>query len=356
MRRLFSALKKSLSSTNPVAAPERTASFENLEDRRLMSLTVGSLLADNRGQVFVNLTSTSGTINKSTINKTSVILYSAGADKIYGNTDDVRLAENVVFNTNVNRIIVTTKVAPSVAYRIRLVASRIQTQTGVKLDGEFHGTFPTGNGTEGGDFNALTKVDKSITPTIRMTTTLGSLAIKLRGDKAPNSTNYFMTKSNQGFFDNVMFNKSTTGTGAVLESGIIKVGSDNKFFVTPPVDRNPETTGLAGSTATIAFSREPVNPAVEGNGFVFNMANNTNANRVFGSVTSGFNVLQAINALTAIDLAPEHQFSLANTATVPVNNSSVDHSTYVPFTNSIFIKRTAVQMRIVPISSATKVG
>src|SRR3954464_15562238 len=117
MRRLFSALKKSLSSTNPVAAPERTASFENLEERRLMSLTVGSLLADNRGQVFVNLTSTSGTINKSTINKTSVILYSAGADKIYGNTDDVRLAENVVFNTNVNRIIVTTKVAPSVAYR-----------------------------------------------------------------------------------------------------------------------------------------------------------------------------------------------------------------------------------------------
>ena len=78
-----------------------------------MSLTVSSVLADNRGQVYVNLATTSGIINRSTINKSSVLLYSAGADKKYGTSDDVRLAENIVFNTNVNRIIVTTKVGPA---------------------------------------------------------------------------------------------------------------------------------------------------------------------------------------------------------------------------------------------------
>jgi peptidyl-prolyl cis-trans isomerase A (cyclophilin A) len=308
------------------------------------------VLADNRGQVYINLNAGGGAVDNTTISKSSVLLYSAGADAKFGTTDDVRLTENVAFNTNINRIIVTTKVAPNVGYRVRLIASRIKLKTTNELlDGDFHGTYPTGNGSPGGDYNALTKIDKTTTPTIRMITSFGSMAIKLDGVHAPVTTNYFVDRANRGFYDNVMFNQSTS---TILESGIIKVGSDNKFFVTDPgtVAKVPEVTGLSNSQGTIAMSRLPIDGTKEGNGFFFNMASSSRTTSVFGSVTSGFNVLQQINALTAITLAPEHQFTLADTSKVPVTNSSINHSTYLPFNHSAFINRTAVQMRVVAMS------
>ena len=64
-----------------------------------------------------------------------------------------------------------------------------------------------------------------------MTTSYGSLAIKLDATKAPKTVNWYQDRANRGFYDNVMFNQSTS---AILESGIIKVGADNLFFVTDP--------------------------------------------------------------------------------------------------------------------------
>ena len=105
----------------------RSPMMENLEDRRMFaSIQVGSVSADNRGKVLITLIPNGETIDASTINKTSCILYTAGTDGILGTTDDVRERENVVFNSTFNRITISSKQKAGTGYRVRLSATRIR--------------------------------------------------------------------------------------------------------------------------------------------------------------------------------------------------------------------------------------
>jgi len=74
-RRVFERIR-SITST-PLADRDtqtRPALMENLEGRALMSITVDSIVADNRGKVLVILNPGGGTIDATTITKTSCLL------------------------------------------------------------------------------------------------------------------------------------------------------------------------------------------------------------------------------------------------------------------------------------------
>lgn len=324
--------------------------MENLEDRRMFaSIQVGSIFADNRGKVLITLIPNGGTVDPATINKTSCILYTAGPDKILNTADDVRERENVVWNAQFNRITISSKQKAGTGYRVRLSATRIKTLTGDVMDGEYKSSGASGNGSPGGDYNIQTKNDKTKTPTVRMGTTFGTVAIKLNLTAAPATGAYFMGRADNGTYDNIMFTRSVKGTGGLLAAGAIQITPANEYEVTSIGDgKTPETTGLSPNRGTIAMDRIKLDTTKEGNGFIFNMSNNSNDRSVFGTVTSGIAALDAINNLTAIDLAPQHQFFLVDTSKVPIV-SAATNATFSPEDHAAFITRTAVQMRVAAV-------
>ncbi|CAN5336119.1 hypothetical protein BH09PLA1_BH09PLA1_13810 [soil metagenome] len=333
----------------PVAVARRTALMENLEDRRLMSITVSSIIADNRGKVLITLNPNGETVDATTLTKTSCIMYSAGADKILGTADDVRERESVTWTPAFNRITINSKQKAGTGYRIRLSATRIKTLGGQVMDGEFNSSGESGNGSPGGDYNIQTKNDKGSAPQVRMNTTLGTVVLRVNRTAAPLTSAYFLGRTDNGFYDDVMINKSVSGTNGQVGAGSIKITPANEYEVTSIGDgKTPENTGLAHSRGTIAMERIPIDTTKEGNGFFFNTSNNTSNRSVFGSVRSGIAVLDSINALTAINLAPQHQFVLVDTSKVPIRTTATN-ATFSPQQDAVMINRTAVQMRIAAV-------
>lgn len=322
-------------------ADRRPALMENLEGRALMSSVVESIIADNRGKVLIILNPGGGTIDTTTINKTSCILYTAGADSLLNTADDVRERESVVFQPSINRITMNSKLKAGTGYRIRLSGARIKTLAAEQLDGD-------GNGLPGGDYNVQTKNEKGPTPTVRMNTSLGTVVLRLNLTAAPKTGLFFMGRANSSFYDGVMFNRSLKGADGVVAAGSIKISQLNEYEVTPiGAGKAPETTGLTNTRGTISMDRITIDPSKEGNGFAFNTSNNTSSNRtVFGTVRSGLAVLDAINNLATLNLAPQHSFVLVDTKNVPIVSSATS-ATFSPNVHAVLINRTAVQMRVV---------
>ncbi|MBC8107883.1 MAG: peptidylprolyl isomerase [Anaerolineae bacterium] len=315
--------------------------MENLEGRTLMASVVESIIADNRGKVLVILNPGGGTIDTTTINKSSAILYTAGPDNLLNTLDDVRERESVVFQSSINRITINSKLKAGTGYRIRLSGARIKTLANEQLDGD-------GNGVPGGDYNVQTKNEKGPTPTVRMNTSLGTVVLRLNLTAAPKTAAYFMGRANASFYDGVMVTKSVTGTDGGVGAGSIKISQLNEYEVTPiGAGKAPEATGLTNTRGTISMERITIDATKEGNGFFFNTSNNTTSNKtVFGTVRSGLAVVDAINNLTEISLAPEHSFVLVDTSKVPILSPATS-ATFSPNTHAVLIHRTAVQMRVV---------
>ena len=321
--------------------------MENLEGRTLMSIVVDTIIADNRGKVLVTLNPNGGTVDPATITKTSCILYTAGTDKILGTLDDVRARENVVWTPAFNRITIVSKQKAGTGYRIRLSATRIKTLTGEVMDGEFNASGPSGNGSPGGDFNIQTKNDKGSSPQVRMNTSLGTVVLRVNLTNAFDTSSYFLNRANNSFYDGLMVTKSVKGAGGGVGAGSIKITQANEYEVTTIGEgKDPEATGLANTRGTISMERIPIDNSKEGNGFFFNTSDNSSSNRtVFGTVRTGLGVLDAINNLTAINLAPQHAFELVDTSKVPIV-SPATNATFSPNQHAVMITRTAVQMKV----------
>jgi cyclophilin family peptidyl-prolyl cis-trans isomerase len=119
---------------------------------------------DNRGRVVITLDAASrGELTTNEINSLSCAIYTAGPDSIFGTADDEKVRAPVRWIASRAQIVMTADIRADRQYRIRLVSSRIRTPDGGRLDGEFFGTFPTGNGIAGGDFNAVSKRNTSAT-------------------------------------------------------------------------------------------------------------------------------------------------------------------------------------------------
>jgi hypothetical protein len=112
-------------------------------------------------------------LDATSVDATTVIVERSGGDGIFGNGNDVTITpvSVTVPAANTKTIVVDLSTAPPTedTYRVTLVGTgptMIRDLGGNALDGEFSGTFPSGNGTQGGNFVATFTV-AGIQPTLQ---------------------------------------------------------------------------------------------------------------------------------------------------------------------------------------------
>ena len=192
MSRRFHSRDVSPTSRPRRAAPEQPAPnlLEALEGRVLMHegpLKVHSVVADNRGEVLISMNQA---IRASNVNTGSIQMYTAGPDNVLGTRDDTRVTTQLNYQPTGARVVIRSELPAGTGYRVKLVSARIGSADGhEKLDGEFNGSYPSGNGVVGGNFEFQVKNDKTKTPLVRMSTEEGAVTLLLRGDAAPQTVN-----------------------------------------------------------------------------------------------------------------------------------------------------------------------
>ena len=90
-------------------------------------------LADNRGQVILTADEA---LNPATVNTSSVLIYTAGADGILGTADDVQQSATVSYNAATDQIVATATIPAGTQYRVDALGSQVAAPGGTDLDGE----------------------------------------------------------------------------------------------------------------------------------------------------------------------------------------------------------------------------
>jgi cyclophilin family peptidyl-prolyl cis-trans isomerase len=336
-------------------------SIEGLEDRLLLTAAprVLSVVADNRGEVTIQLSRTVTGVSKS-----SVKLFTAGADGIIGNGDDVRQPSQVLYNVNTARITIKGKLAADAGYRVRLQSLLITSLDGRHLDGEFNGAFPSGDGHPGGNFAFQVKNDKTKTPSARISTTDGIITVKLREDVAPKTVANFLDYANSGRYDNVFWTRSENNPSPfVIQGGSLQItgtgqaASDVKVTTTdaPVADEAPGA--ISNTIGTLAFAKGGPNTAT--NQFFINLADNSFLDAtsnsggftVFAEITKGLSVAQATNQHPTTDLSSQIGIDPTTGVTnVPVVSKAQADAGLNPLRDLIVVRRIAVLDKIAPVA------
>jgi cyclophilin family peptidyl-prolyl cis-trans isomerase len=140
------------------------------------------------------------------------------------------------------------------------------------------------------------------TATVTLATEKGAIVIEVKGSLAPNAAGNFVALAECGFFDGVVFHR--------LMPGFVIQAGDGEFGRKPNVDSGRVGTGSPG----YSFADDPVTtPYVRGTVAMANSGPNTNGSQfficladlsslppsysVFGTVTSGMEVVDAIAAM-----------------------------------------------------------
>lgn len=246
--------------------------IEGLEDRLLLTAApkVLSVIADNRGEVTIQLSRTVTGVSKS-----SVKLFTVGADGVIGDTDDVRQPSQVVFNSTTGKITIKGKLSANAGYRVRLQSALISSLDGRHLDGEYTGTLPSGDGHPGGNFSFQVKNDKSATPTVRMSTSQGTIDLTLLKGAAPKNVANFESYLNSGEYDDIWVTRSVAGF--VVQLGGLNISPAHNTLGTVPA--GPAVAGEGGvsntrGTVALALSQGPDSGTDE---FFFNLGDNSSA-------------------------------------------------------------------------------
>lgn len=349
--------------SSTAASSSRASTFEGLEHRLLMAAAprITSVVADNRGEVIMTSSRTLAGVSKS-----SVKLFTGGADGIVGTVDDVRVPAQVSFTEATGRITIKGKLAAGTGYRVRIDSKLVTSLDGRRLDGEFNGTLPSGNGTPGGNFAFQAKSDKSNTPTVRMSTSAGTIVLRLRKDVAPATVANFLAYANNGRFDNVFFTRSENNPNPfVIQGGSLQItddGQDASDIVATKrdaavADENSLPGALSNTIGTLSFAKSGPNTAT--NQFFINLADNSfldSPTRTdggftpFAEITSGLAVAQAINQKPVANLTPQIGTAASSTNTgvsnVPVNDTIQATTALNPFRDLQYIRKTAPVMKI----------
>lgn len=345
--------------------------MENLETRILLhNPTIQYAIADNRGEVQITLDSNSSELDASFFNKNSVQMYEAGADGILGNADDFRVAASVRFTPSNQRLLIRGPVTAGNGYRIKIVSSRIPVSPGFALDGNFTGSFPSGDGVAGGNFEMRVKNDKSATPTARFSTSEGTIDVRLffgasTGHVAtPKNVINFLTYANATHYDNIFVHR--VAKDFVVQFGGLNIQDNNTVGTVAtglPVNGEPGNLNVKYSLA-LALSTGPNSGTNE---FFFNMDDNTSLDddsnggpfTVFGEVSTagGRAVLDAMNARDRANLSSTLGGLGSSVDNVPVNpgvpiSGQTDFTggtlgkTLDPFADLILVRRVAVRSRV----------
>lgn len=266
LSRLFSRRE-----SQPTQAQARPCLVEPLEKREFLTLMVTSMIADNRGSVQVTLNQEADPL---TVHRTSVQVYTTGPDgKIY-TADDVFVPAAVRYVSGIRRISINFSLPVNTQYRVKLVSSRIKDLVGNMLDGEFSGTFPTGNNVPGGNTEFTVVHDKSATPTVRMSTSKGVITLKVLRGLKPRTAAHFLSHVNSGDYDNIFFTRKIDGF--IIQTGSLKIDQNNQV-VQPnagaSVANEFTTNPISNVRGTLAFAKGG-SPDSATNQFFFNLGNN----------------------------------------------------------------------------------
>ena len=350
-----------------MSANVRSPLVESLEGRVFLHsgpLQVTGVVADNRGEMIISLNQP---IRPSNVNTGAVQMYTGGADGRLATLDDVRVQTQLNYQVTGSRIIIRSTLPADTGYRIKLVSARIETVDGdVNLDGEFDGTFPSGNGLSGGqglsggNFEFQVKNDRSTRPLMRWSTSAGVITTRMFKDIAPQTVSNFRTYADDGDFDNTFFTRSVADF--IIQGGSLQINSQNAVVegqVRAPVVNEFNHSNTRG---TIAMAKQGGNPNSATNQWFFNLANNAGTApngldfqnggfTVFAEVTnaSGLAVMDAIAAKPKRDLTAQIGSVSASTdvSTVPVN--AVGTGNINPSEDLIVIRRISQLMLIRPI-------
>jgi peptidyl-prolyl cis-trans isomerase B (cyclophilin B) len=347
---------------------KKSIGLEGLETRVLMAVAppnITGALADNRGEVTIQFSRSVGGLSTSTVH-----FFTAGPDGKIGTKDDPGQLAPITYSPSHARLIIHGVVKADHAYRIRIDANTVGDAAHRKLDGEFTGKLPTGNGVAGGNFAFYVKNDQSQTPAVRMQTSLGFIDLKMRKDVAPLTVANFLKYANLGLYDNVFFTRSENNpnpfviqvgglriTGKGTSAANVKVNTQ----LSPVADENPG--GISNTIGTLSFAKNAPNNNT--NQFFINLNNNSfldsktdpNTNggfTVFAQITKNLTVAQAINQKPTANLQPQlaaqEAGSGAGVENAPVNNAATAMAALNPFRDLMVIARVAVIDKIKPLT------
>jgi len=352
---VFKRLLSRLSRNDRVESqPLHKPVVEQLETRWMLhNPTVIGANADNRGEVFITLDPSSSELSAATFNKNSVQMYGAGPDGHLGNADDVRVAASIRYTPSNQRLLVRGPVEAGTGYRVKIVASRISVPAPFGFDGDFNGTFPSGNGVPGGNFEFQVKNDKSTTPTVRMSTSAGTINLKMRADVAPKSVANFMKYANSGRYDNIFFTRDVQGF--IIQGGSLQISgsgtSPSNVVETALFPKVVNEFNISNTRGTVALAKQGGDPNSATNQFFFNLADNaSNLDAQNGGFTvfaqvkdnASLAVMDAIAGRTPVDLSSQMgPFSSTDVATVPVNNATQAMAGLNPARDLVTIRRVA---------------
>jgi len=358
---MFSRLLNRQKTTRPVVARQFV---EGLENRQMLAAApiITNVIADNRGEVQI----TASRFLRG-VNKNSVRFFTAGADGTIGTADDIRKTDiSVSFNASNNRVTVRGNTESNATYRVRLESTLITSGDNRRLDGEFLGTLPTGNGTQGGNFNFVARRDRSSTPRVRVATTEGTIILRMRGDLTPTHAQNFLDYANSGRYDNVFFTRSENNPAPfVIQGGSLQITGDGQeagdIIATTRfaaiLDENDLPGALSNTIGTLSFAKGGPDDAT--NQFFINLADNSFLDSpqrsdggftVFAEVTSGIAAAQAINQKPVANLQSQIGTVASSTNTgvtnVPVENQGQAEAGLNPLRDLPYIRRVAGQMKI----------
>lgn len=330
--------------------------IEPLEGRQLLSVTtrISSVTADNRGEVIMSVTAP---LNAATVTKSGVQAYTAGPDGKLGTTDDVHLPASVRYSSSLNRITVNAQVSADVAYRVRIVSSRVKDANGQQIDGEFNGgSSASGNGRAGGIFEFAATRDTSGTPTARLYTSAGTISLTLYRALKPISVANFLNYANSGDYDGIFVTRAYPNSSPFVEQlGGLKVNGSNQVVEVPdgsPIPSEFNTNGVITNGAyTVAFALSGSSNNTATNEFFFNQQNNgSNLDNQNGGFTvfatannkSSIATIKAIAAKQEVDLSSLNNTELLNQ--VPVN--STYDGTLNPSQDLVVIRRVVTMNKV----------
>jgi cyclophilin family peptidyl-prolyl cis-trans isomerase len=319
----------------------RRCTVEPLEKREFLTLTVTSMLADNRGSVQVTL---GGDADPATVHRTSVQVYTTGPDgKIY-TADDVFVPSAVRYYANIRRISINFDLPSNTQYRVKLVSSRIkELGSGDMLDGEYNNTFPTGNGIPGGNTEFTVLHDRSATPIVRMSTSMGVITLKVFRGLKPNTAAQFLGHVNAGDYDNIFITRKIDEPFLqIIQTGSLKIDANGTVTEPnpgPAVANEFTTNGVIHNTrGTLAFAKAPNNPDSATNQFFFNRGDNSanldgqNGGFTVFAQTANANSLAVLDAINQLETVVLHNtltgngalpdFNATDVSDVPVNDKS----------------------------------
>jgi len=289
------------------AVPSRAATraarlIETLENRLLLHegpLQVHGVVADNRGEILISMNQA---LRATNVNTGSVQMYTAGRDGMLGTRDDTRVTTQLNYQPTGARIVIRSNLPAGTGYRVKLVSSRMGTADGhARLDGEFNGAYPSGNGAEGGNFEFQVKNDKGKTPQVRLSTEEGAITLLMRGDVAPRTVSNFLTYANAGDYDNTFVTRSVPDF--VLQMGSLQVNARDQIVEGPVRAPVANEFNISNTRGTLAMAKRGGDPDSATNQFFFNLGDNSQSLdmqnggfTVFAQVTSaqGLAVMDAL--------------------------------------------------------------